>query len=150
MVVVVLLIRQARVAIDGKLTDAKIGFTASTNNVAKVSAALNCRALVVSRNEQGDGVGGGALYKNGIQVDCLSAAGAQELDLKIGIFDKDGELKEDLIDELEEVCDGFYWHRKNGDVKCLEGKIVDVFTKCMTKLGLDSEDCLEYYDVLLG
>jgi len=145
------LIRQARAAIDGAIPQSKIGSNSPVSNAAKVSAVLKCRTLGIWASDQGDGIGGGALFENGELVQCLSAAGAHELDLIRDMRQKEdvGEEVDDLIDEIEEACENSYWHLKNSKTHRLDGDIDEIFNEFLKGLGLDAESCLSLYDELI-
>jgi hypothetical protein len=52
----------------------------------------------------------------------------------------------DLLEQLEEMCENHYWHFKEGKATKADGDIDDVYTTYLEKFGLDSEVCLEVYD----
>ena len=57
---------------------------------------------------------------------------------------------DDLLDDFEEATSGFYWHLKDKVTSKQEGDIDSIFDDYLKTLGLDAEECLEYYDCLLG
>jgi hypothetical protein len=147
------LIRQARSAIVGEVPKAPIGYTSSVTCAAKISTTLRCRAIGIWASDQGDGIGGGALLQNGSIIECHSAAGVKELDAikKIRELEDDEDEEVDrLIDQLEEACEGKYWHFKDGSTRAVNGEIDDVFTVYLASFGLDSEICLEVYDDIIS
>ena len=145
------LLRQALAAIEGKIPDGYISFTASVTVAAHISQHLNCRSIGIWGSDQGDGIGGGALIDAGKLTQCYSAASHEILQKIITVrkMDDEGDEVDDLLDEIEESCEGSYWVYENGRTIRQQGEIDDKFGIFLKDLGLDEEKCCEYYHSLI-